>query len=347
MQLEWPLTTHLASHDTSLDTCHTGRTTSPVAEAILQIWKEIFKLNDINLDSDFFDIGGNSLSAGKLQIALKEKFGVIVRTADIFRHPVLSQLSQKVELAIHKSRREDILASSSNVVPLQPLGEGRPVFVISQSMIFRKLALQLGTDQPVYTIQMNEGDPGSNLLSFEEILDFYLQWIRTVQPNGPYRLAGWCVSGWIAYGIARKLEEQGEKIELLVVIDVMAPGYWSRCGWLTKLAYNWRRFNAARKEASPLQLVLKRFVKTTKSAEEEDADKLDETANQAQFLGPLRGKMLLFCSEDDPINGLPRGLGWEHMLGRQIEAISLPGNHHKIFEDDGVRIMAQAIKNQL
>ncbi len=313
------------------------------AEVILQAWKDIFQFDDIGLHSDFFDLGGNSLMAGMLQTAVKNKFGIAISTADIISHPTVIELAQKIEAAVEKSRRNQILATSHNVIPLQPRGEGRPIFVISQSMIFRKLALQLGTGQPVYTVVMNDGDSVSKLSSFNEIIDFHLRWIRTVQPNGPYRLAGWCVSGWIAYGIARKLEEQGEEIELLAVIDALAPGYWAQCKWLTKLSYNWHRFHIARKKFSIAELISKRLVKTDPLPEEKGAGALDATASQAQFLGALRGKMLLFCSDEDPIKVIPDSLGWQRILGRPIEVIAVPGDHHKIFENPGAKIMAHRI----
>ncbi len=316
---------------------------SPAAEAILQIWKDIFQFDAIGLHSHFFELGGNSLSAGMLQAALKKKFGITIHTADILSHPTVLELAGKIEAAIETSRRDQILATSHNVIPLQPGGEGRPIFVISQSMIFRKLALQLGADQPVYTVLMNHGDSVSRLSSFDEIIDFHLQWIRSVQPSGPYRLAGWCVSGWIAYGIARRLEQQGEEIELLTVIDALAPGSWARCNWRTRLSYNWHRFNTARKKTSIAKLVSKQFVKAEPSPEEKDGDMLDATASQAQFLGSLRGKMLLFCSEEDPIRIVPDSLGWQRILGRPIEVVLVPGDHHKIFDNPGAKIMADGI----
>lgn len=319
----------------------------PITKAILEIWKDIFSFDGIDRDSDFFDLGGNSLTAGKLQSALKKKFGVVVRTADILRHPIAADLAEKIQSIIKNVRRDELLTSNPDVIPLQPRGEGRAIFVISNSMIFRKLALQLGTDQPVYAILRNDSEPVSNQSSLDEILDFYLQKIRAVQPNGPYRLAGWCVSGWIAYGIARKLEDQGEQIELLTVIDMTAPGYWAQCNIFTKLLYYWHSFKSARKKTPTVQLLLKKLMKVDKTQEEKDDDELEEIASEVRFLGPLRGKMLLFCSQDDPINCLPPGLGWERMLGRSIQAVRLPGSHHGIFENPGAKNMAQWILSEL
>ncbi len=322
-------------------------TDNPTPQVVLRIWKDIFGFDDIDLNSDFFDLGGNSLVAGRLQIALKEKLGVVIRTADILRHPTVADLAEKIQSVIKNVRRNELLTSNPDVIPLQPRGEGRPIFVISNSMIFRKLALQLGTDQPVYTILMKDDGPVSNKSSLSEIIDFYLQRIRAVQPNGPYRLAGWCVSGWIAYGIARKLEQQSEQIELLTVIDATAPAYLAQCNASTKLLYYWYSFKAARKKISTVHLAAKKLVKTEKTQEEKDDDEIESAASRVGLFGALQGKMLLFCSQEDPINCLPSDLGWERILGRSIQAVRLPGSHHGIFEAPGAKIMAQRILDQL
>jgi thioesterase domain-containing protein len=40
-----------------------------------------------------------------------------------------------------------------------------------------------------------------------------------VQPNGPYRVAGFCVGGVVAYEMARQLQQAGETVQSLVLID--------------------------------------------------------------------------------------------------------------------------------
>ncbi|MCP4153863.1 MAG: hypothetical protein GY757_39415, partial [bacterium] len=47
--------------------------------------------------------------------------------------------------------------------------------------------------------------------------------IKKVQPKGPYYIAGWCIGGTIAFEIARQMEQQDDKIELMGIIDAPAP----------------------------------------------------------------------------------------------------------------------------
>ena len=63
---------------------------------LLQIWKNVLHLKNISLDDNFFDIGGDSISAIKMQIeALKYNFNF--EYADIFKYPTIKELAGKKE----------------------------------------------------------------------------------------------------------------------------------------------------------------------------------------------------------------------------------------------------------
>ena len=47
----------------------------------------------------------------------------------------------------------------------------------------------------------------------------YLEQIRRIQPNGPYHLLGWSFGGYVAHSMAAQLEQQGEKVALLALLD--------------------------------------------------------------------------------------------------------------------------------
>jgi len=51
----------------------------------------------------------------------------------------------------------------------------------------------------------------------------HLEAMRTVQPKGPYLLGGFCNGGLIAYEMARQLYAQGERVDLLALIDPASP----------------------------------------------------------------------------------------------------------------------------
>ncbi len=55
-----------------------------------------------------------------------------------------------------------------------------------------------------------------------QIASRYIEIIKKYQPQGPYILGGWCYGGVVAHEMACQLEEQGEKVEQLILLDAHA-----------------------------------------------------------------------------------------------------------------------------
>jgi len=64
----------------------------------------------------------------------------------------------------------------------------------------------------------------------------YAQYIRQVQPEGPYRLLGWSLGGLLAALVAKELEQQAQEVEFLALVDSFipvphAPAPAAPCAW--------------------------------------------------------------------------------------------------------------------
>ena len=119
---------------------------------------------------------------------------------------------------------------------LQPNGERTPIFFVHgltgyAAGTYRHLPEHLGDDQPVYGIRQ----PNAVVDSVEELAVLYIDAIRTVQRKGPFRLAGYCFGGMVAYEIARQLEQAGQITEQLVIFDPPPPRLCSPLPWPTRL----------------------------------------------------------------------------------------------------------------
>jgi acetoacetyl-CoA synthetase len=57
----------------------------------------------------------------------------------------------------------------------------------------------------------------------EELARSYIESIRTIQPHGPYHLAGYSFGGILAYEIAQQMRQAGEEIGLLFLLDPSEP----------------------------------------------------------------------------------------------------------------------------
>ena len=59
--------------------------------------------------------------------------------------------------------------------------------------------------------------------SLEAMAGDYVDALRTVQPQGPYALGGFCLGGTVALELAQQLEAAGESVSVLVLVDPRLP----------------------------------------------------------------------------------------------------------------------------
>lgn len=60
-------------------------------------------------------------------------------------------------------------------------------------------------------------------LSIEEMATIFIRTIRRIQPQGPYLIGGWSAGSMYAYEVARRLTDEGETIQALIILDMRAP----------------------------------------------------------------------------------------------------------------------------
>ncbi|MEO6803926.1 MAG: condensation domain-containing protein [Granulicella sp.] len=344
-----------------------------VAEMV-HIWQELFGRKQITGSDNFFSLGGHSLLLARLQAALEKKFGYRIFAADIFAAPTC-------ELLVYRMNR-DLRSDSSpltRIIPIQPEGTDNPLFVISQSMIVREFARQLGPSQPTFTIQFAQEDVERLGLhaSMQQIAALYIEHLRAARTTGPYRLGGWCISGWVAYEMAQQLRAAGEDVELLLILDAWAPNFWRDMRGLAKVFgrtsyYTHRLFYETRQvftsnavEASlwsrfaPLRqsirrtfgAALKRMIgqSGTVAISQTPLDQMMDAAAATYRPIPYSDeRTLVFRSAEQPRGGtLPSHMGWKNYLRPGVEIIPLPGDHTGMFSGPGATKMAECVRRKL
>ncbi|MET1177067.1 amino acid adenylation domain-containing protein [Peribacillus simplex] len=67
-----------------------------VNQELKEIWQEFFLNSEINEDSDFFQLGGHSITAMKLVSKINKRLDANMKLADLFENPTLKMLSHKI-----------------------------------------------------------------------------------------------------------------------------------------------------------------------------------------------------------------------------------------------------------
>ncbi len=187
-----------------------------------QLWEEVLQVAPIGMTDNFFSLGGNSLLAIYLMICVRERFGRDLPGAVLLQHSTIEQFARVLE-------KESPQLGHPSLVPLQRQGGKAPFFCVHDGAggtIFRLVELarplaEADPERPFWGLQAKgiaEGD-GEPLESIGEMADYYIEAIRTLQPEGPYHLGGYAMGGVIAYEMAVRLIERGERVGLLAMID--------------------------------------------------------------------------------------------------------------------------------
>jgi len=197
---------------------------------LTQVWERLLGVRPIGVHDDFFDLGGHSLLAARMIDEVERALGRKVPLSVVLSGSTIEHLAGSLQM-----EATDLLAP---VVPIQA-GSGRPPFFflhgdyLSGGFFTRSLARHLGEDQPVYALPPCGLDGGPVPPSYEAMAVRHVAAMRSVQPCGPYRLGGLCNGGMVAFEIARLLEREGQKVDLLVPIAASAVN--ARFGWLRSL----------------------------------------------------------------------------------------------------------------
>lgn len=131
--------------------------------------------------------------------------------------------------------------SRAPAIPIQTGGSRTPFFFPhvhwqgGPSYCFT-LAHDLGPDQPFYVVEPYRFEGLQIPPALEDIAAECVKSVRAIQPEGPYRLGGYCGAGFIAFEMAQQLHAVGQRVETLVMIEPgVGPYHAPVLGWTGKL----------------------------------------------------------------------------------------------------------------
>ncbi|MFD8852881.1 amino acid adenylation domain-containing protein, partial [Streptomyces sp. NPDC059604] len=185
--------------------------------ALCEVFAELLGHDTVAIDDNFFELGGHSLLATRLISMVRDRLGAEMSVVSIFEAPTVAALA--VRLA-----ETDGAGPLSRLLPLRSGGTGAPLFCVHPlgglSWPYAGLAEHLPAEVGLYGLQaagLGEDEPLPETV--EEMAADYVAHIRTVQPEGPYRLLGWSLGGRVAHAMAGQLEAAGQEVELLALLD--------------------------------------------------------------------------------------------------------------------------------
>ena len=186
-------------------------------EKLCRVWADVLGAERVGIRDNFFELGGHSLLAVQLALRVQDTLGVE-------RLPLSALLQAPTVERFAAWLRDRAAKQWQYLVCLREGGSTRyPFFCVHGAggnvLSMRPLAMALPDDLPFYCLQAKGLDGSEPFHSVEETARCYVDEIRKVQPHGPYHLGGGCYGGVIAFEMARILEEEGEPVAALMMMD--------------------------------------------------------------------------------------------------------------------------------
>ncbi|ARP74582.1 type I polyketide synthase [Streptomyces pluripotens] len=191
---------------------------SPQEQAVTRLWEEALGIEGIGVDDNFFDLGGDSMRAVLLAGRLRSAGVLDVPAAALIATPTVSGLLAGT------GERDAAPEALRPLLPLRAEGDAPPLFCVHPgagvAWRYSGLLPHLGINQPVLGIQAHGLDgAGAPAPDAQAMVASYVELVHQVQPCGPYRLLGWSYGGFVAHAMACALQEQGEQVEVLAMLD--------------------------------------------------------------------------------------------------------------------------------
>lgn len=193
-------------------------------QQVLELFRRTLSRDDIGLDDDFFELGGDSFAATRIVARLYDLWGADFQQDVLFRCPTPRELAQAV------AGDTVDLSLSASLVPLNDVLSGDPIYLVHDASanpwVFRPLVEHAALSRPAYALRPPDLDWDRDVLTLPQLVQHYATEIRRVQRRGPYSIAGYGLGGTLAFEIATRLAADGQQVRHLVMIDTPAPTSW-------------------------------------------------------------------------------------------------------------------------
>jgi thioesterase domain-containing protein len=210
----------------------------------------------------------------------------------VIQHPTLEALTMQLV---------DFAGQDTDVTEFKRADSGRPLFLThlrdADVTGLARLANQMDLQSSIYGLSLR--DPADIGGSLECLADRHIRSMRRIQPQGPYRIAGWSFGGLVAYEIARQLVGLNETVEFLGLIDVYTPSLSAQL-----MSANMANVRPVASYPGPMEKAL-----------------MEAEARYVPQAMPVA--VSLFCAKE--VAG-DRSRGWSSIVGDNLRIREVPGN---------------------
>lgn len=207
-------------------------TSSVSSDGLVQMIAGIFaaelQIESADIDDNFFDLGGDSLTAETLVLAVQNRFGIKLQTSVLLAAPTPRQLGRLVASLTPTHAARELIVPVSGSSGHEPMAM---IHGISGSALFaNRFGKRLKEKYAVRAVRGMGLEPGETPYSnLDEISANYFEGLTSVAGRHPHIIGGICLGGLVAIEIGRlTYEATGERPALLLIDPPPLGSAWLR-----------------------------------------------------------------------------------------------------------------------
>lgn len=191
---------------------------------VAEIWEEVLGITGIGLNSNFWDIGGDSLKAMRLIMRMKKEGFINFGLKEAFEYQTVGSIVEHMLSTQEGTSEEDsdIVNLSYRQYPMArlfclPYACGNPT-------MYRELSDRLPADYAVSAANMpGHGKNGTPFTSISDIAEHFAPLLSDATQDSPLFIVGYSFGGHAAYALAKLLEEKGTPVAGVITISSPPP----------------------------------------------------------------------------------------------------------------------------
>ncbi|CBL45103.1 Non-ribosomal peptide synthetase modules and related proteins [gamma proteobacterium HdN1] len=191
---------------------------------LASLWAAFLPVEQVGLQDDFFELGGHSLIAVRLVARINKELGTQLQVAALLSAQNIEKLARLIE------EQADEEQGTSLLIPLATTADDKPALffihpVGGDVLLYRDLAKALAPHYRCYGLRAHGLEGQTPAATLDEMLESYRAEIQRIQPSGPYQLAGQSLGGLFALALAHRLEQVGETVHRVIMLDSFSPAH--------------------------------------------------------------------------------------------------------------------------
>ncbi|MEM9515807.1 MAG: amino acid adenylation domain-containing protein, partial [Actinomycetota bacterium] len=236
----------------AVSTSGAGGAVTGSAGSVLAAWQRAFERDDIELDTDFFDLGGDSLTAVQLVTDVESALDVPVPISVLLAGRTPRGMVHGLGLAVDEpavSVDTDTASESHNAdgayqaFVLREGEAGGPLVLMTPAWDevfgYQDLAEAFPADTRVVALTYLQLPDTELVTSVDEVVEQFVPLaVDAADGRAAVALIGWSFSGVVAIELAARLRERGVEVVATGMVDTFFPGeerhLWSNRWWKYK-----------------------------------------------------------------------------------------------------------------